>query len=50
MMMVDQVQQRVLEQVARVTGNGIKIPEHGSGSEFSFEQQMVEELMRMKTE
>jgi hypothetical protein len=27
--------QLVLEQV---TGNGIEVPEHGSGSEFSFEQ------------
>jgi hypothetical protein len=47
MMMVDQVQQREIEQVAWITGNGIEIPEHGSGSEFSFEQRISKESMRM---
>ncbi len=28
--------------------NGIEIPEHGSGSEFSFEQRINKESMRMK--
>ncbi len=49
-MMVDQVQQ-VLEQVAGngyFAYNGIEIPEHGSGSEFSFEQRINKESMGMK--
>jgi hypothetical protein len=48
MMMVDQVQQRVLERVAQVTGSKYLNTVQDQNCSFFFEQQISKESMRMK--